>query len=577
MTHPESDIKTFIPSRTALVYAVLAGLWIGLSDRAVALLVDDPQLLIQVQTYKGWAFVLVTAIILYCILRQQVLSWEKRTQDLIDREKQYHFLVDKSPLPIFIQTGGSFSYLNSQALNLFRASSQEQMLGKPVIDHVHPDFREKVKQRIQSLNRDKQEVPALEQVFTTIDGKNVDVNVQAVPFNFQGQDGAVVFVQDITGHKKNQEQLRAWHDLMQYIIRHDPSAIAVHDRNMNYIYVSQRYLDDYQVTRDVIDRHHYEVFPEIPDKWRQVHARALQGEVISSDDDHFIRPDGSIDYTRWQCRPWYKADGSIGGIVLYTEVITRLKQTEIQLRELNQSLEQKVRERTARLEELNRELEAFSYSVSHDLRAPLRSIDGFSQALLEDCHDQLDDEGKDYLQRVRSATQRMGHLIDEMLKLSRISKAELKPLPVDLSQLARKVCTELSQENPDHHVDIQIQETLTAQADPALMEILLENLLSNAWKFTKDNPDAAIEVGQKVLDSQEVFFIADNGAGFDMQYAQQLFAPFKRLHSADKYPGTGIGLATCARIVKKHQGRIWADSEPEKGTTFFFTLGGGEN
>ncbi|RQD78088.1 PAS domain S-box protein [Desulfonatronospira sp. MSAO_Bac3] len=577
MTHPESDIKTFIPSRTALVYAVLAGLWIGLSDRAVALLVDDPQLLIQVQTYKGWAFVLVTAIILYCILRQQVLSWEKRTQDLIDREKQYHFLVDKSPLPIFIQTGGSFSYLNSQALNLFRASSQEQMLGKPVIDHVHPDFREKVKQRIQSLNRDKQEVPALEQVFTTIDGKNVDVNVQAVPFNFQGQDGAVVFVQDITGHKKNQEQLRAWHDLMQYIIRHDPSAIAVHDRNMNYIYVSQRYLDDYQVTRDVIGRHHYEVFPEIPDKWRQVHARALQGEVISSDDDHFIRPDGSIDYTRWQCRPWYKADGSIGGIVLYTEVITRLKQTEIQLRELNQSLEQKVRERTARLEELNRELEAFSYSVSHDLRAPLRSIDGFSQALLEDCHDQLDDEGKDYLQRVRSATQRMGHLIDEMLKLSRISKAELKPLPVDLSQLARKVCTELSQENPDHHVDIQIQETLTAQADPALMEILLENLLSNAWKFTKDNPDAAIEVGQKVLDSQEVFFIADNGAGFDMQYAQQLFAPFKRLHSADKYPGTGIGLATCARIVKKHQGRIWADSEPEKGTTFFFTLGGGEN
>ncbi|EFI36123.1 multi-sensor signal transduction histidine kinase [Desulfonatronospira thiodismutans ASO3-1] len=577
MTHPESDIKTFIPSRTALVYAVLAGLWIGLSDRAVALLVDDPQLLIQVQTYKGWAFVLVTAIILYCILRQQVLSWEKRTQDLIDREKQYHFLVDKSPLPIFIQTGGSFSYLNSQALNLFRASSQEQMLGKPVIDHVHPDFREKVKQRIQSLNRDKQEVPALEQVFTTIDGKNVDVNVQAVPFNFQGQDGAGVFVQDITGHKKNQEQLRAWHDLMQYIIRHDPSAIAVHDRNMNYIYVSQRYLDDYQVTRDVIGRHHYEVFPEIPDKWRQVHARALQGEVISSDDDHFIRPDGSIDYTRWQCRPWYKADGSIGGIVLYTEVITRLKQTEIQLRELNQSLEQKVRERTARLEELNRELEAFSYSVSHDLRAPLRSIDGFSQALLEDCHDQLDDEGKDYLQRVRSATQRMGHLIDEMLKLSRISKAELKPLPVDLSQLARKVCTELSQENPDHHVDIQIQETLTAQADPALMEILLENLLSNAWKFTKDNPDAAIEVGQKVLDSQEVFFIADNGAGFDMQYAQQLFAPFKRLHSADKYPGTGIGLATCARIVKKHQGRIWADSEPEKGTTFFFTLGGGEN
>lgn len=577
MSQQTNELRTYIPSRTALAYAILAGLWIGLSDRAVALLVDDPQLLIQVQTYKGWAFVLVTAIILYCILRQQVLSWEKRTQDLIDREKQYHFLVDKSPLPIFIQTGGSFSYLNSQALNLFRASSQEQMLGKPVIDHVHPDFREKVKQRIQSLNRDKQEVPALEQVFTTIDGKNVDVNVQAVPFNFQGQDGAVVFVQDITGHKKNQEQLRAWHDLMQYIIRHDPSAIAVHDRNMNYIYVSQRYLDDYQVTRDVIDRHHYEVFPEIPDKWRQVHARALQGEVISSDDDHFIRPDGSIDYTRWQCRPWYKADGSIGGIVLYTEVITRLKQTEIQLRELNQSLEQKVRERTARLEELNRELEAFSYSVSHDLRAPLRSIDGFSQALLEDCHDQLDDEGKDYLQRVRSATQRMGHLIDEMLKLSRISKAELKPLPVDLSQLARKVCTELSQENPDHHVDIQIQETLTAQADPALMEILLENLLSNAWKFTKDNPDAAIEVGQKVLDSQEVFFIADNGAGFDMQYAQQLFAPFKRLHSADKYPGTGIGLATCARIVKKHQGRIWADSEPEKGTTFFFTLGGGEN
>lgn len=224
------------------------------------------------------------------------------------------------------------------------------------------------------------------------------------------------------------------------------------------------------------------------------------------------------------------------------------------------------------LERKNKELEAFSYSVSHDLRAPLRSIDGFSQALIEDYAQALDDRGRDYLRRVRAAAQRMGDLIDDLLELSKVSRAELQPSSTDLSAVAEFVAAELARRDPDRSMDLDIAPGLRAFADPRLLRIVLENLLGNAWKFTGKTDSPRIEVGVLEPGDSPVFFVRDNGAGFKMDYAHRLFSPFQRLHGASEFPGTGIGLATVARIVDRHGGRVWAEAAEGSGATIFFTF-----
>ena len=227
------------------------------------------------------------------------------------------------------------------------------------------------------------------------------------------------------------------------------------------------------------------------------------------------------------------------------------------------------------LERKNQELEAFSYSVSHDLRAPLRSIDGFSQALLEDYAERLDTRGRDHLRRVRAAAQRMGELIDDLLALSRIGRAEMRRERVDLSELARVVVAELRAGDPARNVDVAFESGVIADGDPRLLRVLLDNLLGNAWKFTQRIPEARIEFGSLRQGAAITYFVKDNGAGFDMHYAEKLFAPFQRLHAAGDFPGTGIGLATVRRIVERHGGRISAEADVGRGARFFWSLGVG--
>jgi len=224
------------------------------------------------------------------------------------------------------------------------------------------------------------------------------------------------------------------------------------------------------------------------------------------------------------------------------------------------------------LEHKNRELEAFSYSVSHDLRAPLRTIDGFSSALLEDQIERLDADGKRHLQYVRAAAQRMGELIDDLLELSRVGRAELQRAPVDLSALARDVVLQLQRREPEREVEIVVQPGLDAHADPGLVKIVLENLIGNAWKFTRKVIRARIEIGQESSADASAFFVRDNGAGFAMSYADKLFRPFQRLHTEAEFPGTGIGLATIQRIIDRHGGKAWAHGEIDRGASFYFTL-----
>jgi DNA-binding response OmpR family regulator len=224
------------------------------------------------------------------------------------------------------------------------------------------------------------------------------------------------------------------------------------------------------------------------------------------------------------------------------------------------------------VERKNKELEAFSYSVSHDLRAPLRSIDGFSHALLEDYGDQLDEKAQGYLRRVCGAAKRMDELIDDLLKLSRVSRAELVRSHVDLSGIAKTVADELARKEPERHVEFCIADNLFVEADSRLLRVLFDNLLGNAWKFTSKRPAARIEVGRQENNGDGVYFVRDNGAGFDMGHAGKLFSPFQRLHSQTDFHGTGIGLATVYRIVDRHGGRVWAEGEVDKGATLFFAI-----
>ena len=249
--------------------------------------------------------------------------------------------------------------------------------------------------------------------------------------------------------------------------------------------------------------------------------------------------------------------------------ISERKRAEEQIRKLNDDLNQ----RASQLEATNKELEAFSYSVSHDLRAPLRTIDGFSQAVLEDYGDQLSDEGRNYLMRIRTAAQRMAQLIDDLLNLSRLTRAPLNPEPTNLSKIAQHILQELQRTEPNRIVDCSVTPNITADCDPRLMKVVLENLLNNAWKFTSKQELANIEFGITEDPEQgKVYYVRDNGAGFDMAYVNKLFGAFQRLHTSTEFSGIGIGLAIVQRIISRHGGRVWAEGSVDKGAAFYFTL-----
>ncbi|HEY6419446.1 MAG TPA: PAS domain S-box protein [Candidatus Binataceae bacterium] len=248
--------------------------------------------------------------------------------------------------------------------------------------------------------------------------------------------------------------------------------------------------------------------------------------------------------------------------------ITERKRTEEEVRVLNQA----ERQHALQLEAANKELEAFSYSVSHDLRAPLRSIDGFSLALMEDYADTLDAEARGLLERIRAATQRMAQLIDDLLNLARVTRSEMRSEVVDLSAMAKVILGEFHSLEPQRCVECVVQEGVIGNGDPDLLRVVLENLLGNAWKFTMKKPRAKIELGILRRDGQQVYFVRDDGPGFDMTYANKLFGTFQRLHATAEFPGTGIGLASVRRIIHRHGGRTWAEGEEHKGATFSFTL-----
>ncbi|HTG02426.1 MAG TPA: transporter substrate-binding domain-containing protein [Nitrospirota bacterium] len=362
--------------------------------------------------------------------------------------------------------------------------------------------------------------------------------------------------------KQSEETLSENRERLQLFIEHAPAALAMFDRTMCYISASNRWCDDYGLgNRQLVGISHYEIFPEITARWKDIHQRGLSGEVVRAEEDLFERADGSIQWLRWAVMPWRNSAGQVGGIVIFTEDITLRKQAEEALKQSN-----------IELEAANKDLEAFIYSVSHDLRAPLRAMAGFSKIMIEDYAEKLEPAGKDYLERIYKNGEKMSQLIDDLLRLSRLSRQEMERTEIDLGELAESVVLTMRDTYPGRTVNTIISNGVRASLDPNLMRIVLMNLFDNAWKFTEKTKNARIEFGCLQGDGKDTFFVKDNGAGFDQTQAERMFWPFHRLHSGAEFQGTGIGLAIVERIVQRHGGKVWAEGEVGKGATVYFTL-----
>jgi len=397
--------------------------------------------------------------------------------------------------------------------------------------------------------------------------------------------GVVTTYSDITEQERNQEKLRSERDFNQKLIESVPGIFSLVDKNGKYLMWNKNYEDVTGCNATELTRSHpLKFFLDEDKEMMERSTEELFREGRSSIEVMFITKNGIP-------KPYFftgvriDLDGKPAIIGLGID-ITERKQAEQAVQNLNDTLEQRVRLRTAQLEASNKELEAFSYSVSHDLRAPLRALDGFSLILEQDYSDKLDQEGLGYLGRIRSASQRMGDLIDDLLNLARFSRQELNLSLVNLSQIATDIRNNVEEQDAEERltqakfetpstprsVHWKIAPNLQANADPILIKLVIDNLIRNAWKFTAERDDAHIEFGCKTSDGQTVFYVMDNGTGFEMAYVGKIFEPFERLHDLKRFSGTGIGLAIVQRVLRRHGGQVWAESVPNEGSIFYFSL-----
>lgn len=376
---------------------------------------------------------------------------------------------------------------------------------------------------------------------------------------------------DITESKVAEEALQVSEERMRLFFERQLVGMAITSPEKGWIKVNDKLCEMMGYSREELTRLTWSemTYPEdlVPDVAQ--FERLLNGEIDGYTlEKRFVRKDGSIVFTNLLVGCVRRPDRSVDYVLAILENITGRKQAHEQIRQLNEQLAARARS----LEQANKELEAFSYSVSHDLRAPLRGIDGFSQILLDEYQDMVDEKGRNYLRRVRSATQRMAQLIDDMLNLSRVSRAEINMKQVNLSEIAISIANELHENQPEREVEFIIQQGIKVHGDGHLLHIVLENLIRNSWKFTSKHTKARIEFGVQTQNDRHVYFVRDDGAGFDMNYARKLFGAFQRLHTVDEFQGTGIGLATVQRVIHRHGGSVWAEGAIEKGATIYFTM-----
>lgn len=465
--------------------------------------------------------------------------------------------------------------MNPAGLRMLQAGSLDEMRRWPFLRQVAPAYRRafvRLQHRILAGESGMLEFEAI-----GIAGKHCWLEIHAAPlYDASGTITALLGIaRDVTERRTAREALATERNLLRTVIDNLPDRIRAKDLDLRYTMANEAWHRARVGTgRNVIGLTNHDLM----DHERAARFEAEDREVIDTGRASNPREvmDGKSGDEHWFVTtkmPLRDAAGSVIGIVGISRDVTDFKRRSLEVEKLNAVLEARVAERTAQLTSSNEELEAFASSVSHDLRAPLRRIDGLAAALLEDYADKLDASGQDHLNRIRSAAVRMAGLIEDLLRLSRVTRVELKVADTDLSEMARGIVDDLRREHPARAVTVRIAPGLRAQADPGMLHSALANLIHNAWKFTGNKPNAKIEFGAMQRDGIRVYFVRDDGAGFDMAHAGRLFGAFQRLHADRDFPGTGIGLATVRRVMRRHGGDAWAESAVGQGATFFFTLG----
>jgi PAS domain S-box-containing protein len=498
---------------------------------------------------------------------ERVLRSEEHARELAA------IVEDAEDAILSVRPDGVILTWNAAAERLYGYKAGE-IVGRPVGILLPPD-RGKAEEDIFAAVRSGERIKHYETVRRRKDGTTVDVSLTLSPI--LDDAGCVLAVskiaRDITERRRAQQALldseRRYRSLFDgvpvglYRAQPDGTVLDVNPALLRMLGFACR--------KEALSLNAARVYWDPADRvrWKELMSART---TVSGFETQLRRKDGSNIWVRHSAMAKLDEAGDVVHYEGSVEDITESRRSEDAIRALNATLEERVRQRTGELEAANRELEAFAYSVSHDLRAPLRAIDGFSLALLEDSGGKLGSEGQDSLNRVRAATQRMGRLIDDLLRLSRATRGVLERVPVDLSALGREIEAELRALEPGRSVACVIDEGLNAYGDPLLLRQVLQNLLGNAWKFTGRRTGARVELGRTQACGKRAFYVRDNGAGFDMKYADKLFGVFQRLHATTEFPGNGVGLALVQRVVHRHGGKVWAEGQPGGGATFYFTL-----
>lgn len=507
-------------------------------------------------------------------MNQAILS---RQEALIDSENRLQKIIQDMPVILVALDHNRHVCVWNKEAERATGYSREDILQSPdpmQLIFPHEADRERIRQIVFTLSGDFR---GMEWELTGKDGENHPIIWSSIAFStpIPGWSFWMVGL-DVTLLRRIEAASRLSSDKIQAMFSSAIDGILFVDlggqiQDANQAAVDMFHCGDHQdlIGHNMIER----VIPADRDRARKDRAYTLDaGRLIKSEYRCLTMDGGELDVETSAALLRDMESAPIGFVFILRD-ITERKAIEAEIHRLNRDLEQRVMERTSQLDVSNRELESFSYSVSHDLRTPLRSLDGFSHILLEDYAEKLDETGRDYLKRISKAAQRMASLVDALLKLARITRAEINYSLVNLSSIADHYLAEQRAAYPERQVEIKVEQGMLVEADASLMEIVMENLLDNAWKFTAAQVPARIEVGRAAAEEENLtFFVRDNGAGFDMNFSSKLFGAFQRLHDGDEFSGVGIGLAMVLRIVQRHGGKIWARGSLNQGATFYFSL-----